>query len=125
MTTAYPPPSLDGQWIGVWKLTNTTEAYVWTQLTSASFTNFTSGSPLPAGKTFVTTVLNNNGTEGNGWMLGYGYSSFLSPAVVPGTVPVAPGQSATLGLYGCGVSTVSICVEPNASVVLIATFYPY
>ena len=125
MTTSYPPPSLDGQWIGVRKLTNATIANVWTTLTSADLYNFVTGLALPAGKTFVVIVLDNIGTEGDAWIVGYPLSSVLDPSVLNATVPVKPGQSFTTGVYGCAVTSISVCLKPSASVVLVATFYPY
>lgn len=125
MSTAYPPPSLDGQWVGVRRLNNSGGVNTWTTLTSSDFYDFKTGTPLAAGKTLVVLVCTNIGSAGQAWLAGYPVIAPVSPATLNASIPVPVGQSYTMGVYGSSVTTVAVCLEPSASVVLVATFYPY
>jgi len=125
VSTSYPPPSLDGQWTGVRRMSNSSGVNTWTTLTSSDFFNFITGTPLPAGKTFVVIVATNIGSAGEAWLAGYAVIPPVSPATLNASIPVGVGQSYTMGVYGSSVTTIAVCLEPSASVVLVATFYPY
>lgn len=96
----------------------------WTDVPPSALESFTTGENCPAARRYTQIIARNDDAAVTFWLVGRGGMTDEAPAGVVGAIPIPPGQSITLPLYGAGVSTLSVAGDGAGSLLVIGYLYP-
>lgn len=96
----------------------------WTPVPPSALESFTTGENCPASRRYTQFIARNDDAAVTFWLVGRDGLTDEAPAGVVGAIPIPPGQSITLPLYGAGVATLSVAGDGAGALFLVGYLYP-